>query len=70
VDRKDLQTLSTIRLKEATALLKAGLFDGSYYLAGYSVECALKACIAPGTQRGESRTERGWNPAIPTTLEI
>jgi hypothetical protein len=34
-------------------LLKAGLFDGAYYLAGYAVECALKACIAKDTQRGE-----------------
>jgi hypothetical protein len=27
--------------------------DGAYYLAGYSVECALKACIAKTTQRHE-----------------
>jgi HEPN domain-containing protein len=53
VDRKDLQALSRVRLKEATALLDLGLFDGAYYLAGYAVECALKACIAKGTQRGE-----------------
>src|SRR5271157_3191242 len=53
VDRKDLQELSKGRLKEARALLKLGLFDGAYYLAGYAVECALKACIAKGTGRGE-----------------
>ena len=53
MDRKDPQELSKVRLKEATALLKLGLFDGAYYLAGYSVECALKACIAKATQRGE-----------------
>jgi hypothetical protein len=60
VDRKDLQELSTVRPKEAAALLKAGLFDGAYYLAGYAVECALKACIAKGTQRYEfPRQEEG-----------
>jgi hypothetical protein len=32
-------------------LLNAGLPDGAYYIAGYSVECALKACIAKGTKR-------------------
>ncbi len=32
---------------------RLGLFDGAYYLAGYAVECAIKACIAKGTQRGE-----------------
>lgn len=53
VDRKDLQDLSRLRLREATALLKLGFFDGAYYLAGYAVECALKACIAKETQRGE-----------------
>jgi HEPN domain-containing protein len=53
VDRKGLQDLSKIRLKEANALLRLGLFDGAYYLAGYAVECALKACIAKGTRRCE-----------------
>jgi hypothetical protein len=27
--------------------------DGAYYLAGYAVECALKACIAKETKRYE-----------------
>jgi HEPN domain-containing protein len=53
VDRKDLQQLSTVRLKEARALLGLGLWDGAYYLAGYGVECALKACIAKRTLRYE-----------------
>jgi HEPN domain-containing protein len=53
VVRKDLQELSKVRLKEAAALLKLGLPDGAYYLAGYSVECALKACIAKPTRRSE-----------------
>ena len=34
-------------------MLQLGLFDGAYYLAGYAVECALKACIAKETRRGE-----------------
>jgi hypothetical protein len=34
-------------------LLRAGLPSGAYYLAGYSVECAIKACIAKETQRHE-----------------
>lgn len=53
VDRKELQELSKIRLKEAAALLRLGHFDGAFYLAGYAVECGLKACIAKGTRRGE-----------------
>jgi hypothetical protein len=49
--RKDFQKLANMRSKEAKALLDRGLFAGAYYLAGYSVECALKACIAKRTER-------------------
>jgi len=38
--------MADIRIAEAQSLFAAGFFDGAYYLAGYSVECALKACIA------------------------
>ena len=51
MNRRDLQILSGIRLAEANALLVAGFPDGAYYLSGYAVECALKACIAKGTKR-------------------
>lgn len=48
-----MQELSRIRLREAKALARLGMSDGAYYLAGYCVECALKACIAKLTQRHE-----------------
>ena len=67
VDRKELQDLSKIRLREAAALLQLGLFDGAFYLAGYAVECGLKACIAKGTRRGEFPDKKRWNPVTPTT---
>jgi HEPN domain-containing protein len=51
VNRKDLQALSVARIREARILFKAGEFSGAYYLAGYSVECALKACIAKKSKR-------------------
>jgi hypothetical protein len=44
--RIEFQELAEVRLKEAETLLAAGLWDGAYYLAGYAVECGLKACIA------------------------
>ena len=34
-------------------MFELGLPDGAYYLAGYAVECALKACIAKATVRHE-----------------
>lgn len=44
--RNDLMRLSRLRIREARVLLEAGEFPGAYYLAGYAVECALKACVA------------------------
>src|SRR2546423_15476369 len=51
LNRNDLQQISLVRLKEAKALLDSGHYDGAYYLSGYAVECALKACIAKQTKR-------------------
>jgi hypothetical protein len=50
MNRGDFQTLAEKRLADAQALLRDGQFEGAYYLAGYAVECALKACIAKKTQ--------------------
>lgn len=46
MNKKDLEMLVEIRLREARVLLERGCFQGSYYLLGYAVEAALKACIA------------------------
>lgn len=51
MNRRELQQLAQLRLREARVLLRAGHGDGAYYLCGYAVECALKACIAKGVQR-------------------
>lgn len=50
MNRADLQRLAELRLRESKALLAAGFSEGAYYLAGYAIECALKACIAKRTQ--------------------
>jgi len=51
MNRKEFQRLAAIRLREAKLLLSVNAPDGAYYLAGYAVECALKACIAKSTER-------------------
>ncbi len=51
--RSDFQHLTDVRAAEVAALLAAGGWDGAYYLAGYVVECALKACIAKLTKAEE-----------------
>ena len=63
MDRRDLQALSKARLIEAKALLKLGLTDGACYLAGYTVECAIKACIAKVRVAGlDARQNTKRNP--------
>jgi HEPN domain-containing protein len=51
MNRADLQRLSNTRIREAKILFAAGEYSGAYYLAGYAIECALKACYAKGIQR-------------------
>jgi AbiV family abortive infection protein len=50
MNRTDLQNLAEERLADAKGLLANGRFGGAYYLAGYVIECALKACIAKLTK--------------------
>ncbi len=46
MNRFDLQKMAEERVADAAALLDAGRFQAAYYLCGYAVECAFKACIA------------------------
>jgi HEPN domain-containing protein len=51
MNRSDFQRLSNARIREAKILFEAGEYSGAYYLAGYAVECALKACFAKTVKR-------------------
>jgi len=46
MNKSDLEKLVDIRVTESRALLETENFHGAYYLAGYALECAFKACIA------------------------
>lgn len=46
MNRLDFQRLAKLRITDGRVLLSAGHFAGAYYLVGYAVESALKACIA------------------------
>ena len=46
VNRTELQRLGQERISNTKVLLDASHRSDAYYLAGYGVECALKACIA------------------------
>jgi len=53
MNRFEFQALAVERLSDADALLKAGRYACAYYIAGYAVECALKACIARKTNQDD-----------------
>ena len=46
LNREQLHHLAERYAADAGLLLEHGRWSSAYYLAGYAVECALKACIA------------------------
>jgi HEPN domain-containing protein len=68
VNRADLQQLARLRLREAKVLHAAGLHSGAYYLAGYAIECALKACIAKRVRQydfpDKSTVQASWTHSL------
>jgi hypothetical protein len=51
LNRIEWQQLAEERERDAQALILASQWSGAYYLAGYAVECGLKACIAKLTNQ-------------------
>jgi len=44
--KDDLQRIATSKLEDAQILFEFQRYSNAYYLSGYAVECAFKACIA------------------------
>jgi HEPN domain-containing protein len=53
MNRQEFQILALERLADAEALFAASRYSAAYYLSGYSLECALKACIARQTKQDD-----------------
>ena len=58
MNRDKFQNIALLRLEEAEKLLEHKFYSGAYYLAGYCIECALKACIAKQTRQYDFPPER------------
>ena len=58
--RRDFQRLAELRAREAATLAKASNQHGAYYLGGFAIECALKACIAKQTKRHEFPVDKQY----------
>ena len=51
MNRAGFQALAVERSEDAGVLLKSGRYACAYYIAGYAIECALKAIIAQKTKQ-------------------
>jgi AbiV family abortive infection protein len=51
LNRTRLQALADRYVADAKILLQNGSWSSAYYLVGYAIECALKACIARQVQQ-------------------
>jgi hypothetical protein len=60
VNRTDFKNLAEMRLEDAKTLLDKSRWAAAYYLAGYAVECALKACIIVRLKNSEDWPEPGF----------
>ena len=69
MNRQTFQKLSSLRQEEAAALIRAGEYPGAYYLAGYAIECALKACVAKQVKRYDFPDRKFVNDAYTHNLE-
>ncbi|MBV9327461.1 MAG: HEPN domain-containing protein [Chloroflexi bacterium] len=47
MNRAEYRRIARAKLADAQVLLRARRYDAAYYLAGYVVECGLKAWCAP-----------------------
>jgi HEPN domain-containing protein len=56
-----LQYLTAERLRDAKTLLDGKRWAGAYYLAGYAVECGLKACIIGRLMSSDDFPERKFS---------
>jgi HEPN domain-containing protein len=69
MNRNIFQRISELRRSDARALLTAGHYHGAYYLMGYAVECALKACVAKQVQRYDFPDKKVATEAFTHDLE-
>ena len=69
MNRGIFQQISEIRRRDAVTLLKARQYSGAYYLIGYAVECALKACVAKQVRRYDFPDRKLANEVFTHDLE-
>jgi HEPN domain-containing protein len=69
MNRQHFQHVASLRVQEAKVLLEAGQYPGAYYLIGYAIECALKACVAKQVKRHDFPDKKIANEVFTHDLE-
>jgi hypothetical protein len=73
-ERATFQRLAQLRIDEAKILFGQRQPSGTYYLAGYAIECALKAIIAKQFRADEipdkSLVNRVYTHDLPELLRL
>jgi HEPN domain-containing protein len=69
MNKADLKKLAQMRYEDANVLHAGKRYSGAYYLAGYAVECALKACIAGNVKKGDFPDRETVNKSWSHNLE-
>ena len=77
MNRLEFQAMAEERIVDAKVLLAGGQWSAAYYLAGYAVECGLKACIvkrvtaAAGVIFEDRRfSDKCWTHSLDKLLEV
>lgn len=70
MNRNQLKNLSKLRVEEAKILFAAQQYSGAYYLMGYAIECALKACISKQFKRYDFPDKRLVEKAHTHNIEV
>ncbi|MBI1903151.1 MAG: HEPN domain-containing protein [Planctomycetia bacterium] len=71
-----MRQLAEDRILDAERLLTGGRSSGAYYLAGYAVECGLKACILAHVEatgaifQDKKYSERCWTHDLEELLRL
>jgi len=69
MNRIDFQKIAELPPSGIQVLLAAGFPDGASILAGYAVECALKACISKRTREHDFPEKKLVNDVIRMTWQ-
>jgi HEPN domain-containing protein len=63
-----------MRIADARVLLRARRYAAAYYMCGYAVECALKACIARQTRSSDfpdlNKVRDSWTHNLSALVKV